>query len=526
MLVCCWLATAYVSVTSVSQRDRRISMSSTQSYLNEVSRAQIPRSDSASAEEASKLAPDSAAAAADDSASKAAARETVNYFEQWWPVAVVSLTDASRPHQVTVLGMQMALWYDPVAQTWSAVKDACPHRLAPLSEGRVTAAGAIECPYHGWTFAGSGACTYNPQADSAKSGKCSTVAYPTRMSEGLVWVWTQPSTPEQALPPVPVSGIINEGVEVRDYYRDHPYSYETLLDNLADVSHTPHLHRETFGQFFQATPLTVQPDAGKAGTATLQGFSGDWQGMGSSGRVIFKAPQLLHYVAVSILTYAVPTTPTRSRMFFRTVVQKQAPLSLKERLIGLVNAKARRRQLPPLWKHHVELSRNAEDDCLVLIPQEYRRRNNLAEKGTDGYRFTSRSDFYVAQVRRWLATYGNQGPFGLLPPVPPEQIPTQQQARALALDRYSQHTATCMECQRALHRLQRTANACKAAACACALAAAAAAGRSAVSAAAPLALAAAVCAYVARKHSALVDYVSKGASNAHAAPAVARSSSN
>jgi len=33
-----------------------------------------------------------------------------------------------------------------------------PHRLAPLSEGRVNAAGLLDCPYHGWAFAGSGTC--------------------------------------------------------------------------------------------------------------------------------------------------------------------------------------------------------------------------------------------------------------------------------------------------------------------------------------------------------------------------------
>ena len=40
----------------------------------------------------------------------------------------------------------------------------CPHRLAPLSEGRIDQWGRLQCVYHGWCFNGSGDCKFIPQA--------------------------------------------------------------------------------------------------------------------------------------------------------------------------------------------------------------------------------------------------------------------------------------------------------------------------------------------------------------------------
>eukprot|EP00966_Prymnesium_polylepis_P267498 6179543-Prymnesium_polylepis.1 len=69
------------------------------------------------------------------------------------------------------------------------MSDACPHRLAPLSEGRVDAEGRIECPYHGWTFSESGECTKIPQlkADGAAPvlARCGGTAYATVEKQGI-----------------------------------------------------------------------------------------------------------------------------------------------------------------------------------------------------------------------------------------------------------------------------------------------------------------------------------------------------
>lgn len=43
------------------------------------------------------------------------------------------------------------------------LRDECPHRLVPLSEGRINLDGHLECGYHGWTFDAQGDCVRIPQ---------------------------------------------------------------------------------------------------------------------------------------------------------------------------------------------------------------------------------------------------------------------------------------------------------------------------------------------------------------------------
>ena len=46
----------------------------------------------------------------------------------------------------------------------------CPHRLAPMSEGRIEPSdGTLMCSYHGWRFRGDGACVDIPQSLNAKA---------------------------------------------------------------------------------------------------------------------------------------------------------------------------------------------------------------------------------------------------------------------------------------------------------------------------------------------------------------------
>jgi phenylpropionate dioxygenase-like ring-hydroxylating dioxygenase large terminal subunit len=76
------------------------------------------------------------------------------------------------------MGIPLVIWHQPAASgrshrssssssngggSWRVFADVCPHRLVPLSEGRITPAGLLECPYHGWAFNGQGGCEVIPQ---------------------------------------------------------------------------------------------------------------------------------------------------------------------------------------------------------------------------------------------------------------------------------------------------------------------------------------------------------------------------
>ena len=102
----------------------------------------------------------------------------------WMPLGSASSLTGLTPVQIRVCGVDIAVWHKPLpkdakrdaaATEWSALVDACPHRLAPLSQGRVDPkSGCIECPYHGWAFDLDGSLQSIPQLDEGRTIKAAT----------------------------------------------------------------------------------------------------------------------------------------------------------------------------------------------------------------------------------------------------------------------------------------------------------------------------------------------------------------
>ena len=66
-----------------------------------------------------------------------------SWSEQWWPVAYTRDLDPTRPQRFTLLEQDLVLWWDAPGESWRAFKDVCPHRLVPLSEGRINESGPV-----------------------------------------------------------------------------------------------------------------------------------------------------------------------------------------------------------------------------------------------------------------------------------------------------------------------------------------------------------------------------------------------
>lgn len=90
-----------------------------------------------------------AESAADDAA---LTRERFDFTKQWYPLAVLEFLAENAPHPIQLLGKDLVMWKDRISGKWNVFEDACPHRLAPLSEGRVEADGTLLCAYHAWRF--------------------------------------------------------------------------------------------------------------------------------------------------------------------------------------------------------------------------------------------------------------------------------------------------------------------------------------------------------------------------------------
>ena len=217
---------------------------------------------------------------------------------QWYPVAFLRDLDRSRPSPFTLLGEDLVLWWDRSAGCWQAFTDVCPHRLVPLSEGRLNAAGELECPYHGWTFDGSGRCTAIPQAipgarPTPRRSSCQRHA--TAEAQGLLFVFAgEPDlAPSVPLPLVPMLEDEADRWFVQDTFRDLPMDAVTLLENVVDVSHVPFTHHRTVGRRENAAPVQARRTS-----FGPEGFTMDWEEgprRGKLGRqhTTFRAPGLL-----------------------------------------------------------------------------------------------------------------------------------------------------------------------------------------------------------------------------------------
>ena len=126
----------------------------------------------------------------------------------------------------------------------AALEDACPHRLAPLSMGRLRG-DAIECGYHGLTFDCSGRCVHAPGMPRAPES-FRVRSFPTAESMGMVWVWMGDaekadrsqvfSLPQYDDPAYSV--VQGDSLLVRA-------NYLSLADNLCDPTHVVYVHQTT-----------------------------------------------------------------------------------------------------------------------------------------------------------------------------------------------------------------------------------------------------------------------------------------
>ena len=87
-----------------------------------------------------------------------------DWYSQWYPVMPVCDLDKRVPHGKKVMGIDVVVWWDRNESSWKVFDDACAHRLAPLSDGRIDQWGRLQCAYHGWCFNGVGDCKLIPQA--------------------------------------------------------------------------------------------------------------------------------------------------------------------------------------------------------------------------------------------------------------------------------------------------------------------------------------------------------------------------
>ena len=127
-----------------------------------------------------------------------------------------------------------------------ALIDQCAHRRAPLSLGRMTADGLIQCPYHGWTYDGaSGICRRIPNLsrDERLPDRYRVDTFAAVERNGFVYVWSGAANlaDEAALPFLAAPAWTESWTDSRLLTVPQPVFIQTLLDGPSVVLRVPGL---------------------------------------------------------------------------------------------------------------------------------------------------------------------------------------------------------------------------------------------------------------------------------------------
>ena len=371
---------------------------------------------------------------------------TTNTWQQaWYPVAYLQDLDPARPTSFTLLEQDLVLWLDRTTGCWRAFLDVCPHRLVPLSDGRLNASGELECPYHGWTFNGEGRCTAIPQAGEGSSigerSHCRSFA--TASGQGLLFVFSgDPAEAERhPLPLVPV--LEEEGWLVQDTFRDLPMDALTLLENVLDVSHVPFTHHATVGRRENAGPVELE----LTGFGS-EGFTGLWaegprRGKLGTQSTTYAAPCLMWhdltakgFARILTVVYATPIRRGECRLFARFPFQFNS--AWPGRLL----------RLRPQWLQHLGNHVVLEDDQLFLHWQErVLEARGGSRQALRSFHLATGADLYIRALHDWVNRHGGE-------PFPGTALPARQSRHAL-MERYEAHTLHCRSCSGADRNLRR-----------------------------------------------------------------------
>lgn len=393
------------------------------------------------------------------------APEQFQWTQQWYPVAVVEFLDPKRPHAIQLLGKELVMWRDQLGE-WHCFENRCPHRLAPLSEGRVEVDGTLMCAYHAWRFDAEGHCLDIPQSldlDTAKQHRANprscAIAYPTQVRQGLIWVWPDHSETSQSLSQERSPRIIPELEELSDrvvkrywYVRDLPYGWDFFMENVADPAHVPVSHHGIVGNRYRDANYFTMNTVRKM--STQEGFAFDIHPVPSGVKQTlhdFQPPCHMRVVTtyrnggqMILALYASPTRPGWCRHIGCQVLVKDTQGKIPPGL-GFFAWPM------PVWLGHVLSPLFLHQDLVFLHYQEQRIEHQEQGNWLETVYTPNPQDKMVITLRQWLKTRAGKG----IPWQCDTQLPPSQTEKEKLFDVWHTHTKDCQVCRQALNRIQQ-----------------------------------------------------------------------
>ena len=167
------------------------------------------------------------------------------FLEDAWYAAAWSDEVGTGLFERTIIDRSFVFYRDP-AGVAQAFDNACPHRSAPLSMGKLHG-DVIECPYHGLRFNRDGQCVLNPHGNQKIPSRARVRKYPLVERHAMLWLW--PGNPEAADPDkIPDFSCHTDDrfPTVKGVIEMHGY-YELITDNLMDLTHVEFVHEGILG---------------------------------------------------------------------------------------------------------------------------------------------------------------------------------------------------------------------------------------------------------------------------------------
>lgn len=172
---------------------------------------------------------------------------SVAFPRRWWYPVARSSELGRRPLAVTLMDTPLVVFRGAGGEP-AVLLDRCDHRNYPLSLGRVTADGELECGYHGWTYDGGGYCLRVPGLRDERAQPLGNRHVPSHAAterDGIVWAWGEPDA-EPTRRPFALPSLDGPGAGEVVFRHDLEATVRAAAENALDVPHTAFLHRGIF----------------------------------------------------------------------------------------------------------------------------------------------------------------------------------------------------------------------------------------------------------------------------------------
>jgi vanillate O-demethylase monooxygenase subunit len=169
-----------------------------------------------------------------------------SFLRNQWYVAAFDHEVGRKPLARTLCGEPVVL-YRRLDGSVAALRDACPHRLLPLSMGLVEGDN-LRCKYHGMVFGPDGACVEVPSQDQPPRNFGVGKVYPVVERYRFIWIWI--GAPERADPALipDLWPCEREGWTFDGGAYHVKADYRLMIDNLMDLTHETYVHPGSIGQ--------------------------------------------------------------------------------------------------------------------------------------------------------------------------------------------------------------------------------------------------------------------------------------